>query len=349
MHQRHRVFALFSALATTLSAAKGLAQTAESGPGADSARGDQQEALRQFGNRGIGVHDPSTIVKCNDEYWIFTTGPNTPSFHSHDLLNWVRGPQANATPPAWVSQAVPLNRGNDFSAPDVIKVGDWYLLFFSASSFGKNTSAIGVASNPTLDPMDPAYQWTDGGIVVQSHENDDFNTIDPAAFLDRDGKLWLTFGSFWSGIKLIELEPATGRRIALDSPMYSLAHWNAIEAPYIYQHDGHYYLFVSLGMCCRGVNSTYHTRVGRANKVTGPFLDRDGKDLLLGGGTVVVDTEKPYIGPGHAGIIEKDGKFWFSCHFYDGTTPRGVSRLSIRPLTWSADGWPVVGKIEAVP
>jgi len=307
---------------------------------------DAQAVLKRMGNRGIMVHDPSTIAKCKDEYWIFITGRNTPSFHSKDLVNWTNGPRANANPPAWVAEAVPANRGADFWAPDVIKVGEKYLLFFSASSFGKNTSAIGVASNPTLDPDDPAYKWTDGGIVVQSRENDDFNTIDPAAFLDADGKLWLSFGSFWSGIKLIELDPATGRRIAADSPMYSLAHWDAIEAPYIYRHDGHYYLFASLGMCCRGVNSTYHTRVGRAEKVTGPYLDKDGKDMLDGGGTIVADTVGPFIGPGHAGIIEENGKSWFSCHFYDGTTPRGISRLSIRPLTWDAKGWPVVREMD---
>ncbi len=339
--QKVAVAAVFTAFIAALVA---LGQNAAPAPpGADP-----QEILRQLGNRGVGVHDPSTIVKCKDDYWVFYTGANTPSYHSKDLITWERGPQANATPPAWVRQAVPLNRGNDFWAPDIIKSGDKYLLFFAVSSFGKNTSAIGVATNPTLDPTDPAYQWSDGGIVVQSQESDDFNALDPAAFLDKtDGKLWLSFGSFWSGIKLIELNPASGSRIAPSSPMYSLAHWDAIEAPYIYQHDGHYYLFVSLGMCCRGINSTYHTRVGRSDKVTGPYLDKDGKDLLLGGGTTVVDTEGPFIGPGHAGIIEVDGKSWFSCHFYDGTTRAGTSRLAIRPLTWSADGWPVVGKLDA--
>ena len=335
-------------LATSLSAAVAIGQNpTASTPGTTNAA-DSQSILRRLGSRGIRVHDPSTIVKCKDEFWIFVTGPNTPSFHSPDLVNWVRGPRAIANPPAWVAQAVPLNRGNDFWAPDVIKAGDKYMLFFAVSSFGKNTSAIGVATNPTLDPADAAYRWTDGGIVVRSKESDDFNAFDPAVFLDKNRKLWLSFGSFWSGIKLIELEPTSGRRIAPDSPMFSLAHWDSIEAPYIYQHDGHYYLFVNLGMCCRGVYSTYHTRVGRAEKVTGPYLDKNGHDMLLGGGTTVVDTEGPFIGPGHAGIIEVDGKFWFSCHFYDGTD-RGVSKLSIRPLTWNSEGWPVIGKLDNTP
>jgi arabinan endo-1,5-alpha-L-arabinosidase len=304
---------------------------------------DPQEVLRQLGRRNIGVHDPSALVKCKNEYWIFYTGGGTPSIHSSDLATWVAGPKAFASPPAWVAQAVPANRG-DFWAPDVIQINNRYMLFVSASSFGKNTSAIGVATSPTLDPTEAAYHWTDGGLVVQSLEKDDFNCIDPCAFHDTDGKLWLSFGSFWSGIKLIELDPATGKRIAPDSPMYNLAHWDSIEASYIYRHGEHYYLFTSFGMCCRGVSSTYNTRVGRAEKITGPYLDKTGKDMLLGGGSIVTSTDGPLVGPGQAGIFEENGKSWFSCHFYDATAS-GASRLSIRPLTWSAEGWPVVGKI----
>jgi arabinan endo-1,5-alpha-L-arabinosidase len=309
-----------------------------------AAADDPKELLRKFGARDVGVHDPSAIIQCNDEYWIFFTGNGVPSIHSRDLVDWVRGPQAFTTPPAWAAQAIAGFRGANFWAPDIIKIGGRYMLFFSASVFGKNTSAIGVATNPTLDPGDRAYHWTDGGLVVRSTEADDFNAIDPAAMLDKDGKLWLSFGSFWSGIQLIELDPATGRRIAPDSPRYSLAHWDAIEGSYLYRHDDHYYLFVSMGMCCRGINSTYQTRVGRSEKVTGPYLDKDGVDLLLGGGTAVALTDGPLIGPGQPGIFEENGKYWFSCHFYDGMAG-GASKLSIRPLTWSADGWPVLGEM----
>ena len=99
------------------------------------------------------------------------------------------------------------------------------------------------------------------------------------------------------------------------------------------------------GSPCRGINTTYHTRVGRSDKITGPYLDKENKDMLTGGGTIVATTEGPFIGPGHAGIIEVNGKSWFSCHFYDGTD-RGVSKLSIRPLSWTADGWPEIGTLD---
>jgi arabinan endo-1,5-alpha-L-arabinosidase len=127
--------------------------------------------------------------------------------------------------------------------------------------------------------------------------------------------------------------------------MYNLAHWDAIEASYLYHHDQYYYLFASFGMCCRGVNSTYNTRVGRADKITGPYLDKNGKDMLLGGGTLLAATDGPMVGPGQAGIFEENGASWFSCHFYNATA-NGASQLSIRPLTWSEDGWPVLGKLD---
>ena len=326
---------ILAAATLSLAGIAAIGQTAATSP-------DPQQQLDQLGRRNIGVHDPSAIIKCKNDYWIFFTGMGTPSIHSIDLLTWTAGPRTFPTQPSWVKPAVPLNRG-DFWAPDILKINDRYMLFVSASSFGKNTSAIGVAANPTLDPADPAYHWTDGGLVIQSHENDDFNCIDPCAFHDIDGKLWLAFGSFWGGVRLIQLDPATGHRIAPDSPIYNLAHWDSIEASYLYHHDSHYYLFVSLGMCCRGVNSTYNTRVGRADKITGPYLDQNGKDLLLGGGTPFTVTDGPLVGPGQSGIFEENGKSWFTCHFYDATA-NGASRLSIRPLTWTPDGWPALGK-----
>jgi arabinan endo-1,5-alpha-L-arabinosidase len=150
----------------------------------------------------------------------------------------------------------------------------------------------------------------------------------------------MSFGSFWSGIQLIELDPNTGLRLP-NTPMVKLAHWDSIEGPYIYKREGKYYLFVALGMCCRGANSTYNTRIGRADKITGPYLDKEGKDLLLGGGTPFLATTGNLIGPGHAGIIQVGDKYYYSCH-YESTGGGGT--LSVRPLTWDADGWPVPGE-----
>jgi len=110
-----------------------------------------------FGSRQVRAHDPSAIVKCKDEYWIFYTGRGVPSYHSTDLVKWEPGPDVFTNAPAWVAQAVPANHWMYYWAPDVIHLGDHYLLYYSVSSFGKNQSAIGVATNPTLDPADPQF------------------------------------------------------------------------------------------------------------------------------------------------------------------------------------------------
>ncbi len=90
------------------------------------------------------------------------------------------------------------------------------------------------------------------------------------------------------------------------------------------------------------MNSTYNIRAGRSEAITGPYLDKDAKDLLSGGGTLVLGTDGPFIGPGHAGILSDGTNTWFSCHFYDGTR-YGAPTLALLPLRWSEDGWPEVG------
>ena len=304
--------------------------------------------LGHLGKRNATVHDPSTIVRCGDIYWTYATDRGIAAWRSTDLTNWTRGPKIFDLAPPWVAGAVPTHRGNHFWAPDVVKLADdRYLLFYSASTFGKNTSGIGVASNQTLDPDAPTYHWIDGGLVVASTPSDNFNAIDPSVFHDVDGKLWLAFGSFWSGIQLVALDPTTGKRLHPTDKPIALANNREIEAACLARHGDRYYLFVNWGLCCRGVNSTYEIRVGRSDRVEGPYLDRDGKDMKSGGGTSFLSTDGKFIGPGHAGIlVDASGREWLSCHFYDGTE-NGVPHLSIRPLTWDAEGWPVVGTVDA--
>jgi arabinan endo-1,5-alpha-L-arabinosidase len=290
--------------------------------------------------RGQFVHDPSTITKCGSEYWVFSTGPGIVSWHSRDLKKWDSGPHVFETAPSWTTNAVPGFRGY-FWAPDVLHVGDRYLLFYSVSSWGKNTSAIGLVTNPTLDPKDPGFAWTDQGPVVQSGPADPFNTIDPSVFEDRNGALWLAFGSFWTGIKLVELDRNTGKRVAADSPISSLAFSDSIEAPCLWRRGDFYYLLANWGLCCRGTNSTYHIRVGRSLRVTGPYLDKDGKDLLQQGGTLLLGSEGKRVGPGHAGIYQEGGLTWLSFHYYDADRS-GRATLAVRQLDWTAEGWPAL-------
>ncbi len=300
--------------------------------------------LEQSASRGVVTRDPSSIVKCKDEYWVFHTGHGIPTFHSKDLIKWERGPTVFKTAPEWIAKNVPENRGMSYWAPDIIKVGDRYLLYYSVSSFGKMTSAIALATNPTLDPSDPAYKWTDQGIVVQTHEGqagDAYNAIDPALFQDTDGSLWMVFGSYWTGIKLIQLDPKTGKRIAPDSKLTSLAYNESIEAAYLCRQGDYYYLFVNWGSCCQGPKSTYNIRVGRSKTITGPYMDKVGLEMLKSGGSEFLpNANGPLIGPGHASTLHANGKTWFTSCFEGDLRMGGKATLAVMPLSWTADGWP---------
>lgn len=272
---------------------------------------------------------------------MFCTGPGISSRHSADLKHWETGPPVFPVPPSWTTNDVPGFRGY-FWAPDIIQIGGRYLLYYSVSRWGKNSSAIGLATNATLDPTEPRFGWHDQGMVCESHPADGFNTIDPSVMQAAEGTLWLAFGSFWSGIKLLELDSTSGKRIAADSIMYPLAFHEAIEAACLYEHDGYYYLFVNWGLCCRGTNSTYNIRVGRSQSVSGPYLDKAGQDLFLGGGSPFLETDGAVIGPGHAGICREGNSTWLSFHFYDGGHG-GTPSLGIRRLDWTEDNWPKLG------
>jgi arabinan endo-1,5-alpha-L-arabinosidase len=297
------------------------------------------------GPRETRVHDPSTIVKEGDAYWFFCTGNGVNAYHSRDLTKWERSRPVFTEFPAWHREVVPEQKGHLW-APDVIKAANGrYWLYYSVSKFGVNTSAIGLATTATLDPTSPEYSWRDEGIIVRSEKADKFNAIDPAIFRDDDGRLWMSFGSFWNGIKLVELDAKTGKRLAPESPLFSLAWKDAIEAPAIHKRDGWYYLFVNWGICCRGAESTYEIRVGRSREITGPYLDRAGVDLMQGGGTAFLATEGAMIGPGHVGIFSEEGRDWLGIHFYDGAN-KGRPMFALRALSWTEDGWPVAGKIR---
>jgi arabinan endo-1,5-alpha-L-arabinosidase len=181
-------------------------------------------------------------------------------------------------------------------------------------------------------------------MVVQTQEGQAgaaFNAIDPSVFHDTDGRLWLVFGSYWTGIKLIQLDPKTGKQIALDSPMHSLAYNQSIEAAFLCKHDDDYFLFVNWGSCCQGTNSTYNIRVGRSKTITGPYLDQAGTDMLKAGGSVFLpNANGPLIGPGHGGRLYADGKEWFTSDFEGDVRMDGNATLAIMPLHWNAKGWP---------
>jgi arabinan endo-1,5-alpha-L-arabinosidase len=298
-------------------------------------------AAEPTGRRSLRIHDPSTIVAADGAYWIFGTGKRVLAAKSTDLLAWTRLAPALPAAPAWALEIAPGNKDAHYWAPDVIKIRDRYHLYYSVSEFGKNTSAIGLATSPTLDPSSPDYRWEDRGIVIRSGADDDFNAIDPSVLLDAGGRLWMAFGSFWGGLFLVELDPATGLRLAPDSPLHHLADSAEIEAPTLVRRGDYHYLFINEGLCCRGKASTYRIRVGRSRAITGPYLDDQGRDLRAGGGREFLGTSGDFIGPGHPTILNENGREWVAVHFYDGTRD-GQPTLALRRLAWTDDGWPRV-------
>jgi arabinan endo-1,5-alpha-L-arabinosidase len=295
------------------------------------------------GENGLArrVHDPA-IIKADGLYYVFATGRGIPIRQSKDLVGWQEIGRVFESPPEWTRQEIPNARG--FWAPDISFFDGEYHLYYAVSTFGQNRSCIGLATNKTLDPTRKDYKWIDRGKVIESTSADNWNAIDPNILVDETQRVWLSFGSFWSGIKLCEIDrhsgkPASGYRLI---SLAERPQEKSVEAPFLIRHGDYYYLFVSFDHCCRGIKSDYRIMVGRSKAVIGPVTDKDGRQMLDGGGSVVVAGEGAIRGPGHCAVLSDDDKQWLVYHFYD-ADDNGTPWLRIQSLAWTADGWPKVG------
>ncbi|MET9438480.1 arabinan endo-1,5-alpha-L-arabinosidase [Streptomyces sp. NPDC006551] len=284
----------------------------------------------------IAVHDPSMIRDATGRYLLASTGHGLQLRTSTDRIAFAGSGDAFTTRPSWWSRysTVP-----EAWAPDLSYRNGRYVMYYAVSRFGSNTSAIGLATSTTGQPG----SWTDRGIVLSSGSGSDFNAIDPNLFVDDDGSWWLSFGSWWSGIKLIRLDPATGLRRPGDTAVHSLAARPAgqgIEAPFIVKREGVYYLFASYDRCCAGTASTYRIKVGRATGITGPYRDRAGVPMTADGGTLVLDSHDRVIGPGGQSVLKDADGHLLVYHYYDGQDG-GRAKLGVNLLGWSG-GWPSV-------
>jgi arabinan endo-1,5-alpha-L-arabinosidase len=299
-----------------------------------------------------GGADPTIVATKdadgNDKYYVVSTGRGIRVSSSPDLKTWrYEGRVFSESVPAWAKREVPKSSG--IWAPDLSYHDGLYYLYYSVSSFGSQRSVIGLAVNKTMDRNDADYEWVDRGKVLESWPGRcDFNAIDPALFVDRDGKWYLFFGSFWSGIKAIELQPETGKpREGADiipiacRPNHPT---HAVEAPFVILHNDWYYLFVSWDRCCDGADSDYKVAVGRSKHVTGPYVDAEGRRLLEDGGTLVLEGDERWRGPGHNSILTTGKGQWMVHHTYDVKNLRAQRVLQIRPMMWSDDGWPTIGE-----
>jgi arabinan endo-1,5-alpha-L-arabinosidase len=272
------------------------------------------------------IHDPSTIIQCDGKFYTYGTGGG--GLISDDGWTWHPG-------------AVRPGGG---VAPDVIHIGDRYYMAYARGGGGLgggHASGVHVMWSKTLDPKSPDFAFQDDTIIASSDGVEDCDAIDPSFLLDpTDGRLWLTYGTYFGYIRLVELDPKTGKRIAGNQPRNIAIDMEATDLIY---RDGWYYLLGTHGTCCDGPNSTYNIRVTRSRKVTGPYLDNEGIDALRGGGKLFVAASGHFVGAGHFGRLDLgDGVQKFSCHYEADLDRSGRSVLDIRPLLWK-DGWPVAG------
>ena len=272
------------------------------------------------------IHDPSTLAECDGKFYTFGTGQG--GLISEDGWSWKGG-------------AVRPGGG---AAPDVIKLGDRYLVIYGATGGGLgggHNGRILTMWNKTLDPNSPDFKYTEAIEVAASDGQEDNDAIDPGIMLDPNtGRLWVSYGTYFGFIRLIELDPATGKRVE-----GNVAKDIAIdcEATDLIYRDGWYYLLGTHGTCCDGVNSTYNIVVGRSRSVEGPYIDNVGRDMLQGGGKMVIAAGDRVAGPGHFGrTIVDEGVEVMSCHYEADFNQGGRSVLGIRPLLWK-NGWPVAG------
>jgi len=307
----------------------------------------------------LPVLDPS-IIRQGGTYYAFSTdvagfaaSGNIPIHCSADKINWSRcGSVFPHGMPAWISRQ--LSGVTGLWAPDISYFNGEYHLYYNASTLYTQRTVIGLATNTTLDPADPAYKWLDRGVVLHSKDGDDYNALDPNIFIDSDGQIWLTFGSYWSGIKQRQINPATGMLLASNPARYNLATRpgvpdDAVEGASLVHHGNYYYLFVSLDHCCTASTSTdnYKQAVGRSTSPHGPFVDQQGTPMMKGGGTILLRGDSAWNAPGGgtAYLDPDNGESLLIFHaqnLHEGGTPH----VWLKNLAWQ-NGWPVLTDISS--
>jgi arabinan endo-1,5-alpha-L-arabinosidase len=281
----------------------------------------------------VRLHDPSFVKRPDGGYLVAHTAHGVGLKTSTDRTAFRN---AGTVFPGGAPWTTPYTGGDrNLWAPHLSYANGRYYLYYSASSFGSNRSAIFLATSPSGN----SGTWNNEGLVIESFTSNDYNAIDPHLQVDTQGRWWMAFGSFWSGLKMVRIDPATGKRY--DGNLYSIAGrgGGAIEAPTLFHRGGWYYLFVSFDMCCQGARSTYRIMVGRSREITGPYRDRNGTAMTSGGGTEVLSGHGSVHGPGHQDVFADTDSDILAYHYYAND---GTALLGINLLGWDSSGWPYV-------
>ncbi len=321
--------------------------------------------LPNLSSQDIIVHDP-VMIQENDTYYLFCTGWGITAWSSPNMKTWTKEEPVFNKAPQWAKDAVKDFKGHMW-APDISHFNNQYYLYYSVSSFGKNTSCIGLATNKTLNPKDPDFKWIDHGKIIQSFPGKtNWNAIDPNLIVSEDNVPYLAFGSFWDGLKMIQLSSdakkvfgnideiptiASRKKSSSDPNPPSIdnnpvdAGSNAIEAPFIFKKGNYYYLYASIDYCCKGVNSTYKMIIGRSENIQGPYLDKQGKDMATGGGSILLQGDENWYGIGHNSAYTFNGTDYLIFHGYD-AHDEGKPKLIIKEMQWDPNAWPIITKYK---
>jgi arabinan endo-1,5-alpha-L-arabinosidase len=300
--------------------------------------------------------DPS-IIRHSDGYWYaYATGARVAK--SRNLVSWERLPRfvdVQAAPGGGWRWGVDAPNAHQW-APDIVKIGGQFVLYYSQAKSGFDNWGIGVATAPS-----PEGPWTDQGKLFDSDEIGVFHSIDSTVFVAEDGRVYMFWGSFYgnyylelssNGLALKDGSVAAAKlaKKLVAGREHTGGAGSDYEALHVRYRAPYYYMFSSIERCCSGVNSTYSVRVTRSLSPTGPYVDRAGHDLFnydTYGVQVVQHGTSKFIGPGHNAIAEDDaGNWWLVYHSYvlnsDGVSVDGRRQLMIDKLTFDAEGWPTV-------
>ncbi len=315
------------------------------------------------------THDPALFRDEDSGLWyVYSTDmgvrqgvkPGIQIRRSEDLVAWEFVGQAipEGVDPAAASDTGAIN----LWTPSIVKQGGEYRLYCAATSFGSQVSRILMAVSESPDgPF--VFRQT----VLASEEGDPVNAIGPSVFRDpTDNKMYMTYGSYWNGIHILELDPETGSPSETGfgtclASRGSVVH-GSVEGASLCWHDGYYYLFMS----CGGLAFDYHVRVARSRNVRGPYKDCNGIEQTDPDaspawiGTILLapyrfGTDKGWKAVGAAHVVQA-GDEWFLSHHGRPEGSQNYTLLHLRRLVWTEDGWPAVSperyageKIQEIP
>jgi arabinan endo-1,5-alpha-L-arabinosidase len=287
----------------------------------------------------LAVHDP-VMIKQKDTYYVFGTGISVKS--STDKINWVKEESVfpKGAELAWWKNDIPEHKGHIW-APDIHFREGKYHLYYSVSAWMNFNSSIGYATNTTLDKNDAHYKWVDHGPVISfKNGGEGVNVIDPNVFVEKSGKVWLLYGSYQKGLRMVQLNPKTGMLLnETPNPIKITSHLG--EGVFIIKGPDYYYIFASRGKCCSGINSTYQVVMGRSKSITGPYLSKEGKSWVDDQCSLLLEGNQEEPGRGHNGIFAERDTTFMVYHAYT-RSQNGQSLLNIKPLYITDDGWPTL-------